>query len=326
MKPQGYLIEKYDNMGGAYTCRRLRKEAVARDMELEMLGIHDVYSTTDGLCHAGQRLAAQDFCINRYKYGRLKDEINTLCERAYNPISSFNAYINKFTQVQHIRSDAFIIPNHFVADGAFLSCKMIIANHNAFRSTMDLKHSADLPESEAYDEARFNSKAKDGFTFVAENLGVPFVMKGLESSMGAEIYLIHDKHEFSETLQKYAPEKEWMFEEYISTSYGRDMRLFSVRGKVIAAMERHSEGDFRANVALGASVRPLEITDTFTKAAEDIYQQTKLDFVGIDLLYGEDKSYFCEINVMPGIEGMEQATGVNVAGVIMETIRGDFLS
>ena len=39
MKPQGYLIEKYDNMGGAYTCRRLRKEAVARDMELDMLGI-----------------------------------------------------------------------------------------------------------------------------------------------------------------------------------------------------------------------------------------------------------------------------------------------
>ena len=59
-------------------------------------------------------------------------------------------------------------------------------------------------------------------------------------------------------------------------------------------------------------------------SAKDIYEQTGLDFLGIDLLFGKDKPYFCEINVMPGIEGMERATGVNVAGAIMDTIIGDF--
>ena len=60
------------------------------------------------------------------------------------------------------------------------------------------------------------------------------------------------------------------------------------------------------------------------KIAQDIYDQTHLDFLGIDLLFGDEKLYFCEINVMPGIEGIERATGVNVAKKIIETIEGDF--
>lgn len=90
-------------------------------------------------------------------------------------------------------------------------------------------------------------------------------------------------------------------------------------------MQRHSRGDFRANVALGAEVEAYEISPGMRAIARDIYSQTGLDFLGIDLLFGEDKPYFCEINVMPGIEGIEQASGENIARKIMETIRGDFL-
>lgn len=71
-------------------------------------------------------------------------------------------------------------------------------------------------------------------------------------------------------------------------------------------------------------MEPYEITPELRAAAEDIYRQTGLDFLGIDLLFGENKPYFCEINVMPGIEGIERATGVNIAKRIMETIKGDF--
>ena len=73
-----------------------------------------------------------------------------------------------------------------------------------------------------------------------------------------------------------------------------------------------------------ASYEPDEITEDIRQIARDIYEQTRLDFLGIDLLFGEDKPYFCEINVTPGIEGMERATGVNVAGLIMDTMIGDF--
>ena len=159
---------------------------------------------------------------------------------------------------------------------------------------------------------------------IIDKLGEPFVVKGLESSQGAEVFLIENVCDFQALKEKYAPEKEYLFEEYVSESYGRDIRFYSVRGEVIACMTREAVKGFKANVALGAGVREYPIDDDIRQAAKDIYEQTGLDFLGIDLLFGKDKPYFCEINVMPGIEGMERATGVNVAGAIMDTIIGDF--
>lgn len=159
---------------------------------------------------------------------------------------------------------------------------------------------------------------------IAEVLGSVFVAKGLESSQGAEIFLIEKKEDLQALADMYAKDKEYLFEQYISQSYGRDIRFYSIRGEVAACMTREAKEGFKANVALGANVRALEITDQIRQTARDIYAQTKLDFLGIDLLFGADKPYFCEINVMPGIEGMERATGVNVAGAILDTIIGDF--
>lgn len=162
------------------------------------------------------------------------------------------------------------------------------------------------------------------YEMLADRLGVPFVAKGLESSMGEEIFLVQKEEELRELSVRFGKEKEWLFEELIRTSYGRDIRLYSIRGEAAACMQRKAQGDFRANVALGASVEPYGITPELIQIAKDLYEQTGIDFLGIDLLFGEDKPYFCEINVMPGIEGIEKATGVNIARRIIETIRRDF--
>lgn len=159
---------------------------------------------------------------------------------------------------------------------------------------------------------------------IVDRIGRPFVAKGLESSMGAEIFLITREDDLEKLAGGFDAGKEWLYEEFIETSYGKDMRFYSIRGEAVACMKRSSQGDFRANVALGASVEPYEITPEIKQIAKDIYGQTGLDFLGIDLLFGDDKPYFCEINVMPGIEGIEKATDVNIARRIMETIRRDF--
>lgn len=167
----------------------------------------------------------------------------------------------------------------------------------------------------------------NGFTpyeEIVSKLGDPFIMKGLESAQGAEVYLIESKEQYQAVLHRYFAEKEYVFEEYISTSYGRDIRFYSIRGEVIACMTREAVSGFKANVALGANVRALPIDENIRQTARDVYAQTGLDFLGIDLLFGKDKPYFCEINVMPGMEGMEKATGVNVAGAIIDTIVEDF--
>lgn len=164
------------------------------------------------------------------------------------------------------------------------------------------------------------------FDYLSGILGIPFIAKGLESSQGDEVFLINSKLELTDLLVKFKPDKEWLFQEFISISYGRDIRFYSIRGEVTACMTRKAASGFRANVALGASVEGYEITSQIRKIARDIYDQTNLDFLGIDLLFGEEKPFFCEINVMPGIEGIERATNINIAEKIIETIEGDLLS
>ncbi len=168
------------------------------------------------------------------------------------------------------------------------------------------------------------STANISFEILTEELGLPFVAKGLESSEGREIHLIEDIVSYAGLLKAYGPYKEFLFQEFIAQSCGRDIRLFSIRGEIAACVTRSSHSDFRSNFALGGSIENLESTETYRNIARDIYRQTGLDFLGIDLLYGKTKPYFCEINVMPGFKGAEAASGVNIAKMVIETIRGDF--
>lgn len=278
----GYIIEKYNKMTNAYTCNRLVEEATKQGMDLKIIGIHDTMILDNEIRNNGVKLEKRDFVINRYKWGKVKDEINSLAAKSYNPLEAYNIYINKYEQVKRLRSDAFLVPRYLLGT-AMLQYEDIV-----------------------------------------NILGTPFVAKGLESSMGEQISLIEKEEDLKNLHKKYGMEKEWLFEEFVTTSFGRDMRFYSIRGEVVACMQRKSQGDFRANVALGASVESYEITPEIRQIAKDIYEQTGLDFLGIDLLFGEDKPYFCEINVMPGIEGIEKATGVNVARKIVDTIKEDF--
>ena len=283
MPISGYIIEKYNKMTNAYTCNRLVDEAANLGIDLKIVGIYDTIISENGLVNNGLKLEKRDFVINRYKWGKLKDEFNFLATRSYTPLDTYNIYINKYEQVKRLRSNEFLVPKYLLGTALL-----------------------------RYED-------------IVQILGTPFVAKGLESSMGEQISLIENAEDLKNLSVTYGTEKEWLFEEFITTSFGKDMRFYSIRGEVIACMQRKSQGDFRANVALGASVEPFEITPQIRQIAKDIYDQTGLDFLGIDLLFGEDKPYFCEINVMPGIEGIETASGVNVANRIMETVYHDFI-
>ena len=282
MKLSGYLIEKYNNMGNAYTCRRLLQEAQKQNIDLKLIGVYDSSVTQDGCYNNGVLLSARDFVINRYKFGKIKDNLNKLGKKSYNALNPLNLYINKLEQLKNIESHYFQKPKY-------------------------LAGMSDLP-----------------FEMLANCLKLPFVAKGLESSMGQEVFLIKSKDEYNALSQSFLPNKEWLFEEFIKSSEGRDMRLYCVRGEVIAGMERISNNDFRANVALGSSVHKIDITREFQAIAQDIYKQTGLDFIGLDLLFGKNEPYFCEINVTAGMEGIEKASGINVAGTVIQTIKGDF--
>lgn len=275
----GYLVEKFNDMGRAYTCRRLVEEAAGAGVRLSMIGARDCIVGHDStVVNRGRILEHRDFVINRYKEGDLIDAVNALAPRRFNSLPAFRRYVNKFRQMTDIVSEAFTLPRWLMANA-----------------------SAD-------------------FDAVVARVGLPFVMKGLESSMGREIFLIGGRSDYDSVAARYPESKEWLFEEYIAESRGRDLRLFAIGGEAVAAMCRRSDGDFRANVALGAGVTAVPIDDCLRTAARDVSRICGLDFVGIDLLFGNDGYKFCEINVMPGLEGIESASGLNIARLIIDHI------
>ncbi len=282
----GWILEKYNHMEGAYTCHRLQEEGKALGMDVRILGVHDT-QILPGSAGVTVRNGGEELTSADFILLRYKwgRMRETIPQLAKRCYNSVKAFGRYVNKYEQLR--------------------------NIHSKEALLPHSLLVTAQYPYESA-------------AEEFGTVFVAKGLESSMGQEIFLVRTQEAWEALRKEYGPEREWLLQEYIAESSGRDMRIYSIRGKAVAGMVRESEGDFRANVALGARVSPLEITQQMEKICKDVYISTGLDFVGIDLLFGEEKPYFCEVNVMPGLEGIEQATGVNVAGMVMGTIASDF--
>ena len=89
-------------------------------------------------------------------------------------------------------------------------------------------------------------------------------------------------------------------------------------------MRRVSDGDFRSNHSLGGTSLKVEITDELKEIGRDVYEQTGVDFLGVELLQGNDGLYFCEINTIPGFESLDAINEVNLAKMMLEEIKKDF--
>lgn len=159
---------------------------------------------------------------------------------------------------------------------------------------------------------------------ISRHLGKSFVAKGLRASQGKEVYLINCKDDYEKLRHKFdKDEKEFLFQEYIRESSGTDLRVFILKGEAIACIKRTSTKSFRANYALGSKVTRHPIDENIKAAARELYLMTDIYYIGLDLLFGKDGYYFCEINVTPGIEGSEKATGVNIAKAVIDSIKKD---
>jgi ribosomal protein S6--L-glutamate ligase len=105
---------------------------------------------------------------------------------------------------------------------------------------------------------------------------------------------------------------------------GRDIRVFVVGGRVIGAIERMAPaGEWRTNVSRGGSVRPFELPAAWGQLALRATAAVGADYAGVDLLPSRNGTVFVlEVNGIPGWKGLQQATGVDVSGAIVEHLVG----
>lgn len=156
---------------------------------------------------------------------------------------------------------------------------------------------------------------------IAAYLGFPFVIKQCFGSFGAGVYLARNMDEAKAALMKTAGGAA-IAQQYIASSFARDIRAYVVGDKVAAAMLRHNEsGDFRANVAQGGKADAYTLSEAQAVLAVKTAQLLGCTFAGVDLLFGENgEMTVCEVNSNAHFAGISAATGVNIADKIIEAV------
>lgn len=156
---------------------------------------------------------------------------------------------------------------------------------------------------------------------VAERLGFPLVVKECFGSFGEQVYLVEDEEALWKKHQQLS-EKPHIYQRFVESSRGRDVRINVVGSQVVAAMLRTSESDFRANITNGGQMHRWDVPAAFEAVAIRVCEILGADFAGVDLLFGlEEEPIVCEVNSNAHIKNIMECTGVNVAEAIMVYIR-----
>lgn len=158
--------------------------------------------------------------------------------------------------------------------------------------------------------------------------GPPVIIKLLQGTQGIGVILADTANvakSIIEVLQG-AANQNVLIQEFVSESRGRDVRAFVVGNRVVAAMRRVAQGDeFRSNVHRGGRAEPIELDPEYERTALHAAQIMGLRVAGVDMLEGNDGPSIMEVNSSPGLEGIERATGIDVAGAIVELIEEEVL-
>jgi len=152
--------------------------------------------------------------------------------------------------------------------------------------------------------------------------GAPLVIKLLEGTQGIGVVLAETKKAAESVIEAFMGLKaNIMVQEFIKEAGGADIRCFVVGGKVVAAMQRQgAPGEFRSNLHRGGTASLIKITPQERATAIRAAKVMGLNVAGVDVLRSERGPLVMEVNSTPGLEGIESATGKDVAGMIFSFI------
>jgi ribosomal protein S6--L-glutamate ligase len=172
------------------------------------------------------------------------------------------------------------------------------------------------------------AKDKESVIRALDRVGTPAVVKLLEGTQGIGVILAENRkiaEAIMETLQQAAGQNV-LLQQFVKESRGQDLRALVVGSKVVAAMRRRAQGDeFRSNVHRGGSTEPVQLDPEYERVALHAAQIMGLRFAGVDMLEGKDGPMVMEVNSSPGLEGIEAATGIDVASEVIQLIEEEVL-
>jgi ribosomal protein S6--L-glutamate ligase len=149
--------------------------------------------------------------------------------------------------------------------------------------------------------------------------GMPVVLKVLKGTQGVGVMLVHSPISLGSVLETlHELDQDVILQQFIAEGAGRDYRAFVIGDRVIAAMRRTApEGEFRSNIHRGGEGELVKLSPAYERAAIRSAKVLGLEVAGVDLMESATGPLVIEVNSSPGFEGIEKATGLNIARLII---------
>lgn len=156
------------------------------------------------------------------------------------------------------------------------------------------------------------------YSEVVEKLGEPFILKYRFGAQGKSVYLIESEEQYLDTIKKFYFD-DLILQQYISTSFGKDIRVFVVGDQVFGAVRDNSNNDFRANLAQGGITYKFDIPERLMPVIKTICNTIDAEIVGLDFLFDNDDFTFCEANGNAGYKAFI-AQNIDMSKIIADYI------
>ncbi len=181
------------------------------------------------------------------------------------------------------------------------------------------RHGLDMPNT------AFARSASDTDEILDRVGGAPVVIKLLSSTQGRGVVLAESKSAATALVDAFhGLDVEFLVQEYIKEAHGSDLRCFVIGGTVVAAMLRRARsGEFRSNIHQGGSAVEAILTQEERGAAVKAAVALGLSVAGVDILRSDRGPKILEVNSSPGLQGIEAATGKDIAGAIIAAIEAN---
>ena len=160
---------------------------------------------------------------------------------------------------------------------------------------------------------------------VEEQFGFPVIVKTLSGAQGTGVFLSERKSKFRDLMDLINAtnrDANIIIQEFVASSRGRDLRVFTIGGRAVACMERKSlDGNFKANLSQGGIASKVELTPEIEWLATETARILELEIAGIDLLFDGEHFKICEANSAPGFKGIEECHDISIPDAIFDFIQ-----
>ena len=293
---QGLRIGLLASNPELYSNKRIMEAGEMRGHQMQFLNIKECYMKLDA-----------DTPEIHYRGGKILDDFDAIIPRIRPSITFYGCALTRQFEALKV----------FTLNSASAITQ---SRDKLYSLQLLLNHGVDIPTT------GFANSPLDTDNLIKMVGGSPLIVKLLEGTQGKGVVLAETKKAAESVINAFKSlNVNILVQEFIKEANGKDLRLFVIDGKVVAAIQREAlPGEFRANIHLGGTASIIKPTIEEKKIAIKAAKAMDLKVAGVDIIRSSKGPLLLEVNSSPGLEGIEGATNKDIAGEMIKAIEKNF--